>query len=145
MHDLLLEPRHRRGSRPRPSVALLLIVAIAAAVVLAAEVAPGSPRFVRTITISNPSAFQVQTDVARPNDNGWVPIGAVEPGRTQAFGEVFDVGDAWVFRFSYGGVVAEERTESRRDLASARWHVRISSDAAARLDAAGLAPSAGVR
>jgi hypothetical protein len=145
MSDLLIEPRHRPGSRPRPSVALLFIAAIAAAIVIAAEVAPASPRFVRAVTISNPSPFLVETQVARPDRTGWLALGAVDPGRRQAFGEVFDLGETWVFRFSYAGVVGAEFTERRSALAAGDWRIDVPADAVATFQAAGLHPSAGGR
>jgi hypothetical protein len=145
MSDLLTEPRRTPASRPSAPVAVLFVVAIAAAVVFAIEVAPAPARFVSGISITNPLPYQVATEVSGPDRNGWMALGAVDPGRSQSFGEVFDLGANWVFRYSYAGVPGGEVRAARSELTRARWRVAVPPEVGQRFEAATLAPSAGAR
>jgi hypothetical protein len=69
-------------------------------------------------------------------DLGWVWDGAELVVRDAA-----DVGDTWIFGFSYAGVDAGEQTATRAELRDAGWRLEVSPLIAERLAAAGLDPA----
>ena len=96
--------------------------------------------YVDRLTIANPTAFNVDIDLA--DGDGTVGLGTVAAQRTEAFHEVVDQGPTWVLRFSSAGVAAGELQLTRGALERSGWRVRVPVDVDARLRAARLSPSA---
>jgi hypothetical protein len=121
----------RRGS----VVALVLALALVVGVVV--ELAPrlAVPPQVARLRVVNPTAYQLNVDVAANPGGPWLDLGTVGRERTKTIEQVLDQGRRWVFRFSYGGVDAGTIAVGRSALATAAWTVRAP-------DSAGPPPSA---
>ena len=143
MSDLLTAPRHMPSARPAATTAVRVIVALVLIFVAANLVTPSEARFVPRITITNDLHYQVEVVVASSEREGWLGLGTVERERSQSFEQVFDLGRAWVFRFSYGGVAGGELTMRREALERAGWRLEVPRAVGERLRAVGLEPSSG--
>ena len=139
MNPVLTRPAPTR----RAGTVLALVLAVVAGLAAAAFLldAMRSPSFVKQVTVENPTVYNLEVDVS-DGRRGWVGLGTVAREETQAFLEVLDHGDTWVFRFAYGGVEGGEVAVRREELARNRWRVRVPDGVRARLAAAGLEPSA---
>src|SRR5439155_20525054 len=97
-------------TRPRPMQRnvgghLLVGTGVAAIALVGVLLMPGLrvPNFVGRITITNPTAYGVQVDVAGPGRDSWLSLGGVPRESSRDAREGMDQGSTWVFRFPYGG------------------------------------------
>jgi hypothetical protein len=97
------------------------------------------PAFVDQMTITNPTAFDVDVDVAG-TDRRRLNLAYVDSGGSVVVRDVIDQGDTWIFRFSYGGTHAGSLRVDRARLARDGWRVEIPARVEMRLDAAGYPP-----
>ena len=141
-----MTPRTRTETRPTPlrspnqAVGLFLGAAVLAVLIVAPSLAPAS--YVARLAIDNPTAFDVNVDVADGEGGGWFPLGTLDRERETVLEEVIDPGSTWVFRFSYAGVAGGELTVSRSELRGAGWQLAVPPGVSERLAAAGLVASA---
>ncbi|MGQ0431524.1 MAG: hypothetical protein ACT452_03840 [Microthrixaceae bacterium] len=94
------------------------------------------PDFVDRVTIANPTAFDVDVNVAG-SDGALLDLAYVIAGETKVVRGVIDQGDVWIFHFSYGGTDAGKLRLDRTRLERSGWRVEIPEAVADRLDAAG--------
>jgi hypothetical protein len=141
-----MTPRTRTETRPTPlrspnqALGLFLGAAVLAVLIVAPSLAPAS--YVARLAIDNPTAFDVNVDVASGEGGGWFPLGTLDREKESVLEEVVDPGSTWVFRFSYAGVQAGELTVSRSELQGAGWQLAVPPGVSERLRAAGLGASA---
>ena len=95
------------------------------------------PAYVDQITIDNPHAWDVNTDVTDRERDGWVGIGAVDRDTEHTFHSVIDQGDTWIFDFAYAGEHAELRV-SRHQLEQDDWRVTVPDELIDRLRSANV-------
>jgi hypothetical protein len=97
------------------------------------------PDFVDRVTIANPTAFDVDVDVAG-SDGGLLDLYYVEAGTTAVVRDVIDQEDTWTFHLSYGGTDAGTLRLDRARLAQSGWRVEIPQAVENRLEGAGHEP-----
>jgi hypothetical protein len=117
----------------RRSLVALAIVALGAA-------SCGSPSFVDTVTVANPYEYNVQAEVSNGR-SGWLNLGEVSRESEETRQQVIDMGQRWVFRFSFRDLEPVEVSLSRSDLASAGWRVAVPETLAEMLRSRGEPPS----
>lgn len=132
-----------RVPRPRPVVRQVarivpLILLSVVAVVVVSWLLRG-PAFVDRVTIGNPTAFDVDVDVAGA-DGRLLDLRYVTAGETVVVRDVIDQGDVWIFHFSYGGTDAGTLRMERPRLEQDDWTVAIPAVVENRLEAAGHEP-----
>src|SRR5690348_929599 len=102
----VLRPDHplttRRSAEP------VVAVVLAITVVLAALWGPFDPPATVDIDVVNHAERAVHVSVRSRSDRSVVGLGTVGPTSTARFHEVVELGEAWVFEFSAGGVDAGE-------------------------------------
>ena len=132
----------------RPSLARTgLLAGLAAAglvllLVLLLLASSSEPGRVATLTVTNPSPYQVNLEISGAGEEQWLDLGAVGREKTRTIEELPDLGDAWVFRFSSGGVDGGRLEVARTVLRQAGWKISVPAEVAARFEEAGLRPSA---
>jgi hypothetical protein len=122
--------------------ALPVIVVVAAMVLVLVVVVPAMriPPHISTLTVENGNVYQVVV-TASDGTGGSVVVGTVRRESTSSFAELPDLGDLWVFAFSYAGVEAGTLRMSRAELVAAAWRVVVPADVGRRLRDAGMEPS----
>ncbi len=128
------------GGLGHPLHFAVLVAAVLAAI--AVSFAVRVPAKIDRVEIRNPHRWPVTVEVGDVPGGHALGLGSVEPVEAQTFEEVIDQGDTWVFRFSYASVEVE-RSVPRAELARNRWQITVPEEFAARLEAAGVAPSGG--
>jgi hypothetical protein len=145
MSDVLTTPRRKPAGRPSTASAFSLAVVVVLSLVAASRLVPAKAHFIHRISIVNPLGYQVETEAAQSERQGWLGLGTTQRERTESFEEVFDLGSAWLFRFSYAGTGGGELLMSRQKLRAAGWRVVVPAEVGRRLEAAGLEPSSGAQ
>jgi hypothetical protein len=84
-----------------------------------------SPRFIPQVRFENPTAYDLEIDVATAQHDGWMPVGTARRNGTTIAQEIFDIGDVWIFRFAAQGEIASELRISRAALERNQWRVPI--------------------
>jgi hypothetical protein len=102
-------------------------IAVAAIVVaiVGAFAIPRPPSTVASLTITNPSAYDVMVEVGNPRSGQWMSLGVIDSGATAVFTRVLDEGDEWGLRYRAQGVDGGEHDVARTDLDKARWHISV--------------------
>lgn len=100
------------------------------------------PERVAKLTVTNPTPYKVNVEVAAPGEDLWLDLGAVDREGARTVEELPDVDDRWVFRFSSAGVDGGRLEVARTELRDAGWRLTVPAVVAERLGAAGLTPSA---
>jgi len=135
-------------SRPRPQVsgerhrAAIIAAAVGVAVVIVLGLLltrAGSNHFVTDLRVENPTAYDLDVEVADPG-GAWTEAGTARRQATTALLQVGDQGKTWVFRFSYADTNAAEMTVPRATLEADGWHVTVPEAAGAKLSTAGIGP-----
>lgn len=133
-----------RAPRSRPAVGRIVwylpVVLAGVAVTFLLSWLLRGPDFVDRVTIANPTAFDVDVDVAG-SDGGLLDLYYVEAGKTAVVRDVIDQGDTWTFHFSYGGTDAGAVLFDRAVLAQSDWRVEIPGFVADGLADAGHEPA----
>jgi hypothetical protein len=136
--------RVRRVPRfpPRSSRWWWLAAGAAALVVAAVMVRPllGGPSFVRKITISNSSEFDVTVAVSSDHEQERMPLATVSHRSSVEVEDVIDQGSVWIFHFSADGREGGEVQIGRDELKRDGWRVEIPASVATRLRAEGALP-----
>ena len=100
----------------------------------------GGPSFVKRVTISNPSEFDVTVSVSPSRHQELMALGTVPHRSTLDVQDVIDQGSRWTFHFSANGRDGGELQVDREQLARNDWRVQIPDGVAARLRAQGAVP-----
>ena len=100
----------------------------------------GDPSFVDRVTIVNPHEYTVHAEVS-DGSSGWLNLGGVDRESEDTTGQVIDMGERWVFRFTFRDLEQEQVTLSRAELSSAGWRVEVPEALAQRLRKRGEPPS----
>jgi hypothetical protein len=116
----------------------LAVVVAAAVAVLVVGLLAREPERVESISITNPTAYQLTVDVVRPGSDSELRLGTVPRDQTVSFRQVIDHGEQWLVRLSYAGQDGGEVEVDRASL-EAGWTVPDEIDEALR--AAGLEQS----
>ncbi|HEY8525271.1 MAG TPA: hypothetical protein VIL48_09920 [Acidimicrobiales bacterium] len=111
------------------TVATLLAVAALAAVV---SLFLRGPDRVDRVAVENPHPWYVSVNVRGGDDDGWLPVGAVERESSQSYRDVIDQGPTWTFRFAYAGHTADLHV-TRDQLAEDGWQVTVPRELAEEL------------
>lgn len=109
---------------------LAVVVAAVVAMAVVGLLAPGADR-VESVTITNPTSYQLTIDALRPGSDSELRLGTVPRDGTVTFRQVIDHGDEWVLRFSYAGQDGGEVQVDRAAL-EAGWTVPDEVDVALR-------------
>ena len=123
--------------RPRRTPLLLAVLAIAGALLVSQLLA--SPHFVPRITFQNPTQYELMVEVSNGH-GGWLPLGTIDRHGATAFGEVYDVGDAWDVRVFAQGEAAGRFRVTRDQLERSHWRVQIPTRVGDALRTSGVAP-----
>ena len=130
---------HRRRDAPT------LLVAVVAGIVAVATVASAlrAPRTIDRLTIANPTSYGIAVSMRAGPADGRFLLGFVWDHDEGSVADVADLGDTWIFEFSYAGVDAGELRLDRSALQDTGWRVDVPASVAQRLSALGLQPAYG--
>lgn len=142
MNTTFAGPRRPRARSVGEVVLVAALAVVAVAVVLVSVRMTRQPSVAPALTVANPTVYQVEVDVSRPERANWLSLGSVRRESEQAMHEVIDQGPQWAFRFRYGGREAGRLVVSRAELAGAGWRLTIPPEVGRRLQEAGVRPSA---
>ena len=96
------------------------------------------PGRVPTLTIDNPTAFDVRVEVSDANRAEWTVLTSARQQCGAAVEAPIDHGGTWVFRLQAQGLASEEIAMDRADLERANWHFAIPVAVAQQWEAAGI-------
>ena len=100
-----------------------------------------SARYVDRIEIVNPTEYDLLVDV-RPDQNASrLGLGLAKHGSQAIHEQVIDLGEEWIFAFSYVGEEVGSLAIKRSDLESAGWRVVIPDEVGAKLRERGVKAS----
>jgi hypothetical protein len=97
----------------------------------------GPPPAVESITIANPTAYDLDVDVTGGERDGWLPLAVVEAGSEDVAQEVIDQGKVWIFRFRHFGDPVGELSLTRAELERSGWRVEVPAEVEERLQQLG--------
>jgi len=112
--------RFRLRERLQTNSAAIVIAAVFA--LAAGALLFDDPSRVPTVTIENPTAYDVRVDVSDGDQAGWTVLGSARQHCSASVESAVDRGDTWVFRLRAQGMVEDEIAVSRSDLEQANWH-----------------------
>jgi hypothetical protein len=115
--------------------------ALVCAVLLLGLTACDRVSYVETLTIENPTDYDLLVNVRGNETSGVLGLGVVHKRATEEREQVIDVGPVWVYEFRYQGLDAGQVRVSRRDLANQDWRFVIPEEIGTRLQELGLNPS----
>jgi hypothetical protein len=101
----------------------------------------GPPSTVDRIAIVNPTAYDLDVDVAGPERDGWLPVAIAEARSERVAEEVIDQGQVWMFRFLHWGDPVGELSLTRAELEETGWRVEVPGEVEERLRQLGRPPS----
>jgi hypothetical protein len=142
MPSVRLRPRPAPLQQPRQLAGVAALAAIAVLLFVPVFVLLRDPGFVRHVTFSNPTPYQLEVLVSGPKSDGWLDLGAVPRESDITVDEVAQQGSKWTFRFTSGGVFAAEMDLTRSDLEHGNWRIAIPPGIADSLQSQGVSPSA---
>lgn len=133
------------GGDPRPLLRSLRPVHVIVAVAAAAALLPLSrllvtPPFVERVTFVNPTAYDLTVEVASSARERWMAVATVRRRATTETGQIYDVGDVWVFRFAGQGEDGGELRLTRAELERNGWRVEIPKRVGDQIEAEGAPP-----
>lgn len=96
--------------------------------------------FADRVTVINQTEFPASVAVAGVERDEWLGLGRAQQKGSQAFTEVIDQGEVWVFRFGYIDRHQVEMEMSREELANAGWRVQVPASFADELRRMGFEP-----
>jgi hypothetical protein len=117
--------------------AAAIVVATVLAVVCGARLFD-DPGRVSSITIDNPTAYDVRVDVSDAARADWTVLTSARQQCSASVESPIDRGDTWVFRLRAQGLAVDEITVSRADLENANWHFTIPVAVAQQWEANGV-------
>jgi len=96
------------------------------------------PARVPTVTIENPTAYDIRVDVSDADQAGWTVLGSARQHCSATVESAVDRGDTWVFRLRAQGMAQDEIAVSRSDLERANWHFVIPEALAPQWESNGI-------
>lgn len=120
----------RRGV---PTRALLVVAAVV--LVLAAVSLVPTERFVSRITYANSSPYDFHVDVATTPTGGWMDAGEAFRSTHSDAEQIYDIGDAWWFRYSAQGRTSRPYRLTRDQLERSGWTVTVPESVARDFEA----------
>lgn len=123
----------------RPVHLLMVAAAIVVLVLLARFLDEAS--FIERISFDNPTPYDLSVEVSDGSGDVRIAVGTARRNETTILEEVFDVGDAWVFRFGAQGQDGGQLRLTRSQLIRDKWQVDIPKRVGAQLRALGAPPS----
>jgi hypothetical protein len=142
-----MTPRTRTASRSTPlrsperAIGLFLGAAILAVLIVAPALSTGS--VVDRLTVDNPTAYDVNVEIAASDRDGWLDLGTVGRESESVLEAVADPGGGTlVIRFSYAGVEAGDTLVTRPGPQDGGWRVTVPVEVGERLADVGFGPSA---
>jgi hypothetical protein len=116
-----------------------------AAIVVAALLALGAsaliihdPARVNTVTIDNPTSYDVRVEASDGNGSGWTALGTARQQCASTIELPIDQGGTWVFRMSAQGAPTEEVAVDRSALEGTGWRFEITPTVGDAWKAAGV-------
>ena len=97
----------------------------------------GPPPTVESITIVNPTGYDLDVEVTDRGRTGWLPVAIVEAESQYVAQEVLDQGEVWIFRFRHFGDPVGELSLSRAELGRSGWRVEVPAEVEERLQQLG--------
>jgi hypothetical protein len=131
---LLSRQGPRKKARTRSLVAFALLVASCS----------GPPSTVERVTISNPTAYDIDVEVTDRDRDGWLPVAIVEARSEHVAQDVIDQGEVWIFRFLHWGDPVGEFSPTRAELERNGWRVEVPAEVEERLQQLGRPMSGGL-
>ena len=133
-------PGNARARARRVGPLHLLVAVAAIATALLAERIFDSPTRIDRITFENPTDYDLRVEVSGEQRDRWSALATAPARQAKEVGEILDVGEVWVFRFSSQGKDGGELRISRTELAGDGWRVEIPRRVGARLRTLGAPP-----
>lgn len=99
--------------------------------------------YVERVVLVNPTDYNLLVYVKGADDTSWLSLGIANRNAETENQEVIDMGETWVFRFSYVGEELGEDRIARSDLVRNRWRYEIPQRVGEMLKEKGYAPSIG--
>jgi len=99
--------------------------------------------YVERVFLVNPTDYNLLVDVRGADGTSWLSLGIARRNIESVNQDVIDLGDTWVFRFSYAGEELGEDRISRSDLVRNRWRYEIPERVGEIPKEKGYAPSIG--
>jgi hypothetical protein len=101
------------------------VVAAAVASLVATSLIWQSPSRVSSITVRNPTEYELFVSAGRPGSGTTMPLVIVRPGDTREVRDVVDMGDQWVLQFRSQGRDAGDLVLHRAELEAGGWFVTV--------------------
>ena len=120
-----------RRIRPLDSLIAILIVAM----VLPLSRIAFQPTYIESIAFENPNVYDLKIEVSDAGRTGWMAVTTARRDSTTVAQDVYDIGSAWVFRFTAQGQEGGELRVTRSELAGDGWHLRIPEQVGVQLHA----------
>lgn len=99
----IARPPARASDRGGDIISLFVATSMAAALLIAVSSLLVDHDRV-TMTLDNPSEYEISVAVRTPHEGTLTRLGTLGPGSTRTVTGVIDPGDEWHFEFSYAGV-----------------------------------------
>ena len=96
------------------------------------------PGRVPTLTVDNPTPYDVRVDVRGDDTDGWTVLTSVRQHCATSVESSIDRGARWVFRLRAQGRALAEFTISRSELEQARWHFTVPATVGDDWEAGGI-------
>jgi hypothetical protein len=117
-------------------VAIVVAAALALAITLWVV---DSPTRV-TLTVVNPTDYELTIAIAKPGEHSWLPLTVIDPGQERLLTGTIDQGPEWLFRFSAQARDGGEVAVTRDELGAADWRFEVPPEVVERLESAGATP-----
>lgn len=141
MQPHILDPTESPARRFRPDASWLIVGVCVLVVIAVFPRVATTPPMVASLTIENPSPFDMDVKVTSGAHDGWTPIGTARARHNERFSLIIDQGKTWVFQFASQGIDGPQMQLSRQDLVRAGWQVTVSDAVVRAFNDAGAPPS----
>ncbi len=119
-------PVQERVTRDVGSVLRYAVGGLVAAAALAGSfVLVQRPAVVERVRLENRTAFDLVVDLVDADQRSVIPLGFIQPDRTDTIEDVFDVGERWVFIVEREGVEITRIHVNRAQLVASGWVVVV--------------------
>ncbi len=115
--------RFRLGERLQTNTAAIVVAALVA--LGASALLIHDPSRVKTITIDNPTSYDVRVEASNGSGTEWTALGTAGQQCAATIELPTDQGGTWTFRMTAQGAPTEEVAVNRADLERAGWHFAI--------------------
>jgi hypothetical protein len=126
----------RLAERLQTNTAAIVVAALVA--LLASALIIHDPSRVKTITIDNPTSYDVRVEASGGGGSGWTVLGTARQQCGSTIELPIDQGGKWVFRMSAQGAQTVEVSTDRSALDRTGWHFEIPPSVGDAWKAAGV-------